>query len=483
MGILEKIKGLAKSRAKPPGQQSIPTGRVTEIGNGTFRGTLSPYRSRTTEVLETLRLYSEESQAIDFARKVTPDVSMAVWNFVRLANQGHQMEFYDIKNNKQKLGELDDLWRDEVAARVNEISNAGLDGLIDVFHQSAFTRGAQGCEVEVSEDRKSIVDVYPIIPQTIYWELEERNGRKVWIPYQQQMTKKKSLEKGLANFFWVPTDPDIDDPRGNLILAPVLQSVDFQMQIMQDMQTVLHHQGWPQRDIVINLERMLASCPANIKNDQAKLSIWLQEKWDGIQSSLKSINPDDDLLHYDDIMVNPNNGGASNAVRSLDVRAISEMVDGQLMSGAKQLSVFMNRNTGVTETFGTVQFRIFCSGIASCQRGSKRLIEEIARLWLRVKGIQANPVFTHNTLDWSSEEQRLSVKLMEEQYWAIAQLMNWVNADMAAQKVVGAEKAASDTPSESVRASFNVGGDGNDKRTDKKPQAEAGRDGRKIDFE
>jgi len=333
------------------------------------------------------------------------------------------------------------------------------------------------------------VDVYPVVPQTIYWELGERDNRALWIPYQWQMGGKVSLEKGKANFFWVPTDPDIDDPRGNLILAPVLQSIDFQMQILQDLQAVLHHQGWPRQDVSINLERTLASVPAHIKSDPVKLEEWLTKNWSNIYTQLKTLLPDDDYLHYDDIEINMNQG--ANASRSLDVRAITEMIDTQTLSGAKQMAVFMNRNQGVTESWGSVQFKIFCSGIESIQRGSKRLVEEIARLWLRVNGIQAVPTFTHNTIDWQSEEQRMTVKLLEEKYWAIAQLMNWCDGNMAAQKAVGVEKAHGDTPSEGVKASFSVGGgDGGGKNAvsdpgagrGQKPQKANGRAGGQIDL-
>jgi hypothetical protein len=119
----------------------------------------------------------------------------------------------------------------------------------------------------------------------------------------------------------------------------------------------------------------------------------------------------------------------------------------------------MNRNQGVTESWGTVQFKIFVSGIASIQRGSKRIMEEIARLWLRVHGIQGIPKFEHNTIDWQSEEQRCNVKLLEQQFYAIAQLMGWISADQAAQEGADAEKAVSDTPSEVVRISLSMGGD------------------------
>jgi hypothetical protein len=458
MGFWSNI--FARSRDAP---KKIPAGRQTVIGSG-YSSTLSPHTSRTADVLETLRRIPDEATAIEFLRKVNPDVSMAVWNFVRLANQGNEMQFYAVGGkDKARITAIEDEWR-EFAARINEISNAGLDGLIDQFHYSSFLLGAMGCEVEVTPDRKDIYDVYPVKPQTIEWELKEIKGRKTWVPYQWQLAKKVYLDKQHANFFWVPADPEIGDPRGTLTMTPVLQAVDFQMQILQDLQAVLHHQGWPRDFYSINLERMMAYCPQHIKNDSAKLDTWLAQQYNKVVNTLKSIAPDSDIVAFDDI--SRNTGQNNNPGRSLDVRAVNELVDVQVLNGAKQMGIFSNRISGNTETWGTVQFRIFCSGIASCQRGSKRLIEEIARLWLRVNGIQAVPKFKHDTIDWNSEEQRMQVKLLEQEFYAIAVLMGWVDNDKAAQAVMKAEKAVG-KPIDNARVSFSSGGDGidNDKHS------------------
>lgn len=439
----------ARSRDEP---RNIPTGRQTLIGNG-YTTTLSPYNSRIADILDTLRRIPDEASAIEFLKKVNPDVSMAVWNFVRLANQGNEMSFYTVGKTRSRITYLEDDWR-EFAARINEISNSGLDGLIDQLHYSSFLLGAMGVEVEVTPDRTDIYDVYPVKPQTIYWELGDIDGHKKWVPYQWQMGKKIPLDKQHANFFWVPADPDIGDPRGTLTMTPVLQAIDFQMQILQDLQAVLHHQGWPRDDYEINLERMMQYCPQHIKNDKEKLNAWLKEQYDNILKTLQNIKPDSDIVHYDDIKRNPGNGGA-NQGRSLDVRAVNELVDVQVLNGAKQMGIFSNRISGSTETWGTVQFRIFCSGIASCQRGSKRLIEEIARLWLRVKGVQAIPVFKHNTIDWNSEEQRMTVNLLKQKFYAIAVLMGWIDNNTAAQEVMRTEKAVGEPPLDTVRVSFS----------------------------
>jgi hypothetical protein len=161
------------------------------------------------------------------------------------------------------------------------------------------------------------------------------------------------------------------------------------------------------------------------------------------------------------------NQGA-NAARSLDVRAVTELVDVQVMNGGKQMGIFSNRTSGITETWGTVQFRIFCSGIASIQRGSKRLIEEVARLWLRVHGIQAVPKFSHNLIDWESEGQRMTVRLLEEEFHAIAQLMGWQDGDDAASAVLGKTNAVGE-PVEGARVSFGKGGDSRDATDEQLP--------------
>lgn len=440
----------ARARAEP---NHIPTGRQTSINNG-YTSALSPFRSRTGDVLKTLRSIPEETQAIEYLKRVNPDVSMAVWNFVRLANQGNEMHFY-ATDGKTRRTDLEGKWR-EFASRINEISNSGLDGLIDQLHFSSFLLGAMGVEVEVTPDRKDIYDVYPVKPQTIEWELKEIKGRKTWVPYQYNMTKKVYLDPSNANFFWVPADPDIGDPRGTLTMSPVLQAIDFQMQILQDLQAVLHHQGYPRNDITIVLERLMTYCPAHIKNDPKKLDEWLDSQYNNIVNMMQNIAPDSDYVHFDDVTINTNQG--ANSGRSLDVRAITEMLDTQTLSGLKQMAIFMNRNQGVTESWGTVQFKIFVSGINSCQRGSKRIIEEIARLWLRVNGEQAIAKFKHDIVDWESEEQRINVNLMKQEFYVIAQLMGWIGADKAAQEVMGVEKSISDSPSENIRVSFSAGG-------------------------
>ena len=290
-------------------------------------------------------------------------------------------------------------------------------------------------------------------PRTIQWEWEVRDGKKMAIPYQYNDFKKVDLSK--ANVFYVPLDPDGNDPKGTLIMAPALQAIDSQLQVFEDVHGVLHHQGYARDMYSIELERALQMCPQHIKQDPVKLEKWLNDHHANVVRSLESINPDSDIVTYDDVKRIQGSGQVS---RSVDFRAINELTDIQTLNGLKQLGTFSNRHSGKTETYSSVEYLIMTQGIMSLQRGSKRLMEEVARLWLRVKGIQAIPVFTHNVVDYVSEGQRMDIKLKNMELFAKAQACGWISADRAAREVMGEKKAHTEVAPEDIRATFSQGG-------------------------
>lgn len=443
MGMFKKF--FTRSRAEP--KSSIPTGRVSSSSSNSFN---SFARTRNKDLLKNLRSIPREEDAIEFMSKKTPDGSMALWNFVRYGNQGHEMKFYSLDDEirETSLDELEREWRD-FSSRINSISNAGLDGMIDILHRNAVLYGNQMLEVEVNEDRTDVVEVHPIDPRTISWEWEVRNGKKVVVPYQEDGIHRVDLSK--ANIFYVPLDPDGNDPKGTLLMAPALQAIDSQLQVFDDVHAVLHHQGYTRDMYTIELERALTMCPQHVKNDPQKLGKWLNEHHASIVQSLESINPDSDIVTYDDVKRDQSSGGIS---RSVDFRAVNEMTDIQTNNGLKQLSTFTNRHSGKTETYSSVELKIFTQGISSLQRGSKRLIEEVARLWLRVKGVQAVPVFTHNIIDYVSELQRMDIKLKNAELYTIAQMMGWIDGNEASREVMDSDGAVGE-PSENVRVSFS----------------------------
>lgn len=411
---------------------AIARGRRTKPSIG-FLSTLTPRESIISDVLSRLRRCSTVQEALRFLKKRHPDTSQAIFNFINLAALGHKMEIYDMNGNR--MPEAEAKWN-ELASRVYSVSNDGLDGLINQLHESALIDNGMAIEVEVNEDLDDIADIHPIDPQTLYWE-QTQDGKL--IPFQQVAGGKIPLDK--ANFFWVPNDPDYDDPTGTPAFCSLIAAADFQLQTDQDKQQVLHNQGWPRYDVVVDRESLVNSAPPESKSDAKSLIAYLRDILTQLQDDYASLNPDDAFIHFNDIEAKLIDGATSNS-RGMDVRAIDEGVDRRVLAALKQLSAFMNRTAGVTETWSSVQFKIFCMAIKALQRKSKRLIESAAKLALRVWGIQGIPKLTFKELDDQSEKTRLEIKKLRLEVATWMYLLGYISHNEASLEAAGQDAVA-----------------------------------------
>jgi chemotaxis protein histidine kinase CheA len=335
-------------------------------------------------------------------------------------------------------------WNEEFAPRVNQISNAGLDGLIDIFHKSAVLRGGMGCEVVPFSDLSDIKDVYPFDPAWMYWE---RQSNYDWEPYQYQNGLKVYVRS--QNFFYVPTDPDIDDPRGNLMFTPALVAIDNQLQTYADLALVLHKAGYPREDIELLREPLLQTAKEMGMSTAEDIQKFLDDMIQAVHSEYTKLEADSTYVHYDNVKLNTTKG--ANERGGIDVRPYFEALDPQIMNALGQMGIFQNRTSGVTETWGTVQYRIFVQLVESLRRASKRLIESVAKNWLRVNGIQAIPHLQWTVIDWEADKTRKEVQLLNQEFYWLAQKYGWIDANEAALEVVGhkAEGERSEDNSES----------------------------------
>jgi len=100
-------------------------------------------------------------ETLSFIRDISPDASMAMWNFLRLANNGHEMEVADTNGNPDEPA-LD--YINNLAARVGKLYGGGTDQLINVMLLTGYTQGAIALEVELDENLKDVRDFTGSVP-------------------------------------------------------------------------------------------------------------------------------------------------------------------------------------------------------------------------------------------------------------------------------------------------------------------------------
>lgn len=389
----------------------------------------------TEALLTNLREQTSSGQKIELIASRDPDVSQAVWSFQRLCMQGIQIEIYDLSGNR--LTDAEDLFNLQ-CKHWNKIGNDGLDGIIDNLHKTGLLYNIMMIEVVVSNvNENTFSGIYIIDPRTVEFQLEERDGIEQWIPYQDQDGEKVDLTQG--NVFWVVCNPDISTPNGPYLLEAAIPAVDYKLQTIRDSSAVLRRQGYPYNVFTISKERVINSLPASMRNNKTEIKNAIQNAVNLARDIAGAREPTQDIVVTDDITIERNSN--TSAGSSIDVRAWYEEIDLQMLNGCKTLGILMNRNSGSTESWGTVQMKLITDMIKSFQNKSKRLVENIGAMWLQLNGIQGTFKMTHNPIDYQSESQKWEAQESKDTHFLTAEQQGWISKDEAAQGATGNPKA------------------------------------------
>ena len=438
--LVDKLKiKFAKSKTKSQSSEEyqIVTGQQVSYAGYNVGDSISQ-ESVTQSLLNELRNETDTGKQIEIIANRDPDVSMAVWAFQRLAFQGFKIEITDLKG--KRLPEAEALFTQQCKFW-NTLSNDGLDGIVDNLHKTGLLYNIMMIEVVVGNSSPNTFDgIYIIDPRDLEWTLEQRDGKKVWIPYQNQSGNKVDLTKG--NIFWAIANQDLNTPIGPYLLQPAIASVDYKLQTILDSSLVLRRQGYPFNIWSLNKERLVNTMPASDRNNSKKVNEAISSAVKNAQNAASSRQPTQDIVVTDDIEINKSSN--SSAGSSIDVRAWFDEVDVQLMNGVKSLGIILNRTQGNTETWGSVQMKIIVDMVESFQNKTKRLVEQIGGMWLQLNGIQGRFKMTHNPLDYQSETQKWESQLKKDEHYQRAQNQRWISADEAASGAVGTEKAVID---------------------------------------
>ena len=413
----------------------VKTGsKISYAGYNVGDSEAQEYTSNTA-LLTDLRSKTSVGEQIEVIAARDPDVSQSVWAFQRLCMQGIEIEIRDL--NGKRIPEAENLFNYQCRFW-NKLGEDGLDGIIDNLHKVGLLYNVMMVEVVIDKkNQHTFSGIYIIDPRTIEWQLEKKDGTEQWVPYQDQQGNKVDLTKG--NIFWVIVNPDITKPNGPYLLESAVPAVDYKLQTIRDSSAVLRRQGYPYNVFVINKERVINSLPQSQRNDKKAVQEAITNAVNLAAQVAVNREPTQDIVVTDDIEVDRSSN--SSAGSSIDTRAWFDTIDVQMLNGCKTLGFLMNRASGQTESWGTVQMKIITDMVKSFQQKSKRLIEDIGAIWLQLNGYQGTLKLTHKPLEYQSEKQKWEAQNEKDSHYQLAEMQGWISNDEAAQGAVGNDKA------------------------------------------
>ncbi|MEK6459165.1 phage minor head protein [Heyndrickxia faecalis] len=373
--------------------------------------------------------------SLKIIRDINPDASMAIWNFLRLSNQGHELECLKPTGSPDKQG-LDYL--NNLSARVGRLYGGGADQLINVLNLTGYTQGAIALEVELNEQLNDVVDFHAVDPATLDFRKNRETGEIELVQKQLDGTYRVMNQNQV---FYQPFDPDIGDPYGRSPILPVLQIVFFQVEVLKDLKAVAHHQGHARFDISVMEESILKNIPPQVAaQGEDGVRSFVSKYIGDIEKAFKQLKPDDNFFHTDSVKVDMAGGTQG---KSMDATALINVINQQVVTSLKQLPILLGRNEGTTETHGSIQWQIYVAGIESIQRGVKRIMERAYNVALQVQGRQSTARLTFNKIRTTDRQAEATAAATETNTLITQVNQGWVTNDEAAMQAVG-HKAVSE---------------------------------------
>ncbi|MEK5060945.1 MULTISPECIES: hypothetical protein [unclassified Paenibacillus] len=409
-------------------------------GGGGAGGSLSRVAQRDLRLDDRSLSSSSIEDLLDILIDAHPDVSFALWNFLRLGRGKFTTNVYKVGSDKtDKAGEklIRELFQRLEAPNIMQFEPShSIHKVLNSLLLSVVTRGAGALELVLTQDLKNVAFFAPVDPGTITFKYENER----YIPYQD--TDRISLD--IPTFLYETLDARIDDPYGRSPLIGAINMVMFQMQVLNDIKAVVHNQGYPRFDITILEDVLLQRMPINIRNNEKEKQKWLNEKLREIIDMYNDLEVDDTFVHFNSIeigMVGGKGGGGGGSL--IDPEKLMRAIDGLITAGLKTLSTILGRrSTGNTESFAKMEIKLYLKGVEAMQEVVERIMSRALTLYLNVMGKQGVVEFKFEPVEIRTELEQAQFEQIALQNWAYKRDQGWVDQDTASIGAVGTPAVA-----------------------------------------
>lgn len=353
---------------------------------------------------------STAPQLLDILIDSNPDVSQALYSFLRMCNSGFVFEVLKPDGQPFKEGQAAmDKWVKELQLQQTNRGfkeDRSLNSLVNKIHLSFFVKGAAAGEVALTNNFKPNY-LAAVDPETIWFK---QAGGEL-IPWQMQPfgNMKRGTWEGnykkldIPSFFYQPLDARLNDVYGVCPILPALQIIFFQLEILQDLQAVVHKAGYPRITVKLLEEILIKNAPPSIKNNAKALATWLTTKKTEIENEYKNINPDDALIHFDSTEISYLE--TTKGMGTYDARALIEIIDSQVIASLKTLSTLMGRHRGRTETYASAEVQLYIKGVEAIQAVSALFMSRELTFSLNMFGLQGYVIFKYLPIELRSKTE------------------------------------------------------------------------------
>jgi hypothetical protein len=395
---------------------------------------------------------------VELLANVSPDVSKALWDFLRFCNPGHERtalrpgtETQDGNAQKALDGFISQLHGPYTVS--NQVP---FEVIISSMFIAVFLRGAVCSELVLNRAGNMPLELATPDPASIIAQrVDDPERGKVW-QIGQRGKSEPFIPITRPTVCYIPVDPLPGRWEGRALAAPAVFSCLFLIGMLHDLRRVVAQQGYPRLDLEVDLEMLLKLMPRDKQGNPVATKEWVEGAMAQINAAYGQLQPDHAYVHLNHTKVN-------RPVGTLDTSSLGASKDliGALerftVRSLKTMPFLMGINESTTETLANRQWEAHAAGIKAIQHLVENTLERQLSLALRVQGIQADVRFRFAELRAAEEQRDAQTEALKIANAARKRDEGFITQDEAAMSVTG--KKAATAPWENTTESTDTAGE------------------------
>lgn len=442
--------------------RALPSGRVSRDGDDSFAFNTwvfappASYEQNYCLVNIDARLLDRytPTKLMEMLADFSPEVSRALWDFLRLCNPGWEVEALkpggDTQDKRAQQATTDFL---------NSLSDR--HGTVDIIFgrmfMGAFLRGALCGELVLNRRGRVPLDLATPDPASIrFRKRSDPELGEVWQPGQWQAYNFKELD--IPTFRYVPIDPALGSPYGRPMAAPALFTSLFLLGMLHDLKRVIQQQGYPRLDLSINTMQMAEKLEGMFTTPES-WKAFTDKLMSEVISAFSQLQPDDTYIHSDAVTMN-RPVGTVDASSLAGIDAIIKMLERMCVRALKTMPLMLGITDNVGDVQSTRQWELFAASIKSVQHYAETMIGRLLTLALEAQGIQSNVVFRFAELRAAEELRDSQTEAMRISNAEKKYKNGWYSQDEASEEITGHKADVPEPRAVATGATELVQGDG-----------------------
>jgi len=305
-----------------------------------------------------------------FLAENIPVLNGSIWLWTRLCSAPVEFRFDSLADSAAK----------KLISRVDKMltpfsyqKSGGIETIVNMYFRSLFMDGCFGGEVILTPQRDSIAEFYPCDNRLLSFEREKAGWR---IFYEADAGRIK-LDPG--SFYYAGLDATTHDPRGSSLLASIGFISHLEQKLIHDMSQSLEKAGYQRIQVALTKPEKMPTESDNAYIERAN------RYFDSTVDMMKSLNPADSAVTWDDVRINTINPSGTGAASSWYLYHRSLVED--ICAGVHLDPFMLGYSFGTTQTWARFKFELMMRQIIAVQEKAKSFLKWLIGLEMALRGL------------------------------------------------------------------------------------------------